>query len=148
MQLKYKNIVLGIVSVLSIISIILIVTSLSGYIKRQKEYRTPLGWALEEAKVDFFSKREQEDFCVYEISEMSLINYKAESWDGECFKVFYVKIVDNYYNLKEYYVAIGYNLDNSFWATFYRGVGRKELIGVEHIEWLDADLIYNSLVIK
>ena len=147
--MKKKKIYDGFIIFLMVIIIFCLIgsaaLSLNRYKGKTKDYRTPMGWALEEAKKDFLSIRNSDDIYIYEIKEVSVgnFNHKEEpDYYGEYFKMFYVKFTTEDMNVKEYYVAITYNLDKSFWANVPRAFGgNREVIGLEHIVWVDEDEI-------
>ena len=124
--------------------IMFMVISLNEYNEKIKEYKTPNEWALEAVKEDFFTIREEDEIYIYEIrEEMSIGNSnhgdELENY-GEYIKLFYVKMIDDSFNVEEYFVLISYNIDKSFWANFRRFIGVKnELIGLEHIIYVDVD---------
>ena len=141
---KYDRFIIFIMVIIIFCVILIMALSLNSYKDKIKDYKTPMGWALEEAKKDFLSIRDSDDIYIYEIEEVSVgnFNHKEEcEYYGEYFKIFYVKMTDEYMNVEEYYVTITYNLDKSFWARFRRGVVVNEFIGLEHIVWIDEDEI-------
>lgn len=142
-KVVYQKLLFGCFVTMVIVVIVFMVISLNEYNEKIKEYKTPNEWVLEAVKEDFFTIREEDEIYIYDIREMLIGNSNHEDElenYGEYIKLFYVKMIDDSFNVEEYFVLISYNIDKNLWAYFRRGIGVKnELIGLEHIVYADVD---------
>lgn len=143
MKNVFRKALFGCFVTVIIVVIVFMIISFNEHSEKIKEYKTPNEWVLEAVKEDFFTIREEDEIYIYEIREMSIGNSNHEDVlenYGEYIKLFYVKMIDDSFNVEEYFVLISYNIDKSLWAYFRRFIGGKnELIGLEHIVYADVD---------